>query len=153
MAPTRRSATGKGATGSDEAGFTLTELLVVLAIIGLLIVAAPALIKTALPSSQSLAAAHALADDLRMARGLAVARGTTIRVAFDEEHQTYRAGNGAARALPHHIRFAFAAPNAPRAIDFRPDGGARGGVVLGGEKPSQHRVSADWLTGRIAIDV
>jgi general secretion pathway protein H len=151
MTPTRRSATGKAATGS-EAGFTLTELLVVLAIIGLLIVAAPALIKTALPGSQSLAAARALADDLRMARGLAVAHGTTIRVAFDEEHQTYRAGNGAVRALPHHIRFAFTAPDAAREIDFRPDGGANGGRVLVGEKPSQHRVSADWLTGRIAID-
>ena len=146
MAPTRRFATG------SEAGFTLTELLVVLAIIGLLIVAAPALIKTALPSSQSLAAAHALVDDLRMARGLAVARGTTLRVAYDQEHQTYRAGNGAVRMLPHHIRFGFAGPDAAHEIDFRPDGGARGTVVLIGEKPSQHRVSADWLTGRIAID-
>src|SRR3569833_1503857 len=117
MAPTRRSE-----TGSNEAGFTLTELLVVLAIIGLLIVAAPALIKTALPSSQSLAAAHALVDDLRMARGLAVARGTTIRVAFDQEHQTYRAGNGAVRMLPHHISFGFAGTDAAHEIDFRPVG-------------------------------
>src|SRR3569833_891296 len=136
MAPTRPCA-----TGSDEAGFALTELLVVLAIIGLLLVAAPALIKTALPGSQSLAAAHALADDLRMARGLAVARGTTIRVAFDEEHQTYRAGNGAARARPYHSRCASAAPIAPLAIYFRPYGGARAALVLVGEKPSQHRVS------------
>ena len=64
MAPTRPFATGKAATGKSatgEAGFTLTELLVVLAIIGLLIVAAPTLLNTALPGTQSLAAARALA--------------------------------------------------------------------------------------------
>src|SRR5689334_19692424 len=114
MAPTRRSA-----TGSAEAGFTLTELLVVFAIIGLLIVAAPALLKTALPGTESLAAARALADDLREAHGLAVSRGETIRIAFDVEHQTYRSANGASRALPRHIHFAFASPTAAQEIVFR----------------------------------
>jgi prepilin-type N-terminal cleavage/methylation domain-containing protein len=147
MAPTRPCA-----TGSAEAGFTLTELLVVLAIIGLLIVAAPALIKTALPGTQSLAAARALANDLRVARGLAVSRGETIRVAFDVDHQTYRAGSGAPHGLPNNVRFGFASSEAPHEIVFRPDGGANNVTVLVGDKPSQHRVHADWLTGRVAVD-
>ncbi|MBL6940377.1 MAG: prepilin-type N-terminal cleavage/methylation domain-containing protein [Alphaproteobacteria bacterium] len=148
----RRRGKGYAEAAAAQAGFTLTELLVVLAIIGLLIVAAPALIKTALPGSQSLAAAHTLADDLRMVRGLAIARGQIIRVTFDEEHQTYRAGSGAARTLPHGIRFSFASERAARTIDFRPDGGASGATVLVGEQTQRHRVGVDWLTGRVAID-
>jgi type II secretion system protein H len=146
MAPTHQSATGR------QAGFTLTELLVVLAIIGLLIIAAPALLKTALPGTQSLAAARALADDLRLARGLAIARGQAVRVDFDTQQQTYRTADGVVHVLPHHVSFAFASASAPHDVTFRPDGGANGAVILVGARPTQHRVTANWLTGRIAID-
>jgi prepilin-type N-terminal cleavage/methylation domain-containing protein len=148
MAPIRRSRTGE----SREAGFTLTELLVVLAIIGLLIVAAPALLKTAMPGTQSLAATRALADELRMARGLAISRGTTLAVHFDDLHQSYRDADGAQHALPNHVGFAFPAAAAPRDAIFRSDGSSNGFAIFVGAPPARHRVTADWLTGRIAID-
>ena len=148
MAPIRRSRIGE----TREAGFTLTELLVVLAIIGLLIVAAPALLKTAMPGTQSLAATRALADELRMARGLAISRGTTLAVHFDDLHQCYRDADGAEHALPNHVHFTFAAAAAPRDAVFRSDGSSNGFAILVGAPPARHRVTADWLTGRIAID-
>ncbi|MEJ1968866.1 MAG: GspH/FimT family pseudopilin [Rhizomicrobium sp.] len=148
MAPIRPSRIGKSA----QAGFTLTELLVVLAIIGLLVVAAPALLKAALPGTQALAAARSLADDLRMARGMAVSRGTTVTVRFDPQRQTYlQSALHGTRVLPNHVIFAFDSP-APHAIAFRADGSSTGGVVLVGSGPQRHRVAADWLTGRITVD-
>ena len=146
MAPIRPSRTG------SQAGFTLTELLVVLAIIGLLILAAPSLLDKALPGTQSLAAARALANDMRLARGMAVSRGMTVTLRFDPARQIYvQSAQAGAHALPNHVRFALPPRAASDAIVFRADGSSSGGVVLVGQHP-QHRVAADWLTGRVSVD-
>src|ERR1700712_6082136 len=79
MAPIRPCAAGS----AREAGFTLTELLVVLAIIGLLLAAVPVLVQSAMPGARSLAAARGLAQDLRIARGQAIASGSATVVRFD----------------------------------------------------------------------
>jgi general secretion pathway protein H len=147
MAPIRPCATGR----RGEAGFTLTELLVVLAIIGLLVAAIPVLLRSAIPGTQALAAARSLANDLRLARGLAIARGATISVTFDPARQVYAvAPGGDVHVLPNHIRFALAQRGT--AIGFYPDGSSNGGAVFVGDGGTRHRVAADWLTGRISID-
>src|ERR1700712_933401 len=79
MAPSRPCAAGR----TREAGFTLTELLVVLAIIGLLVAAVPILMQSAMPGARTLAAAQGLAQDLRIARGQAIASGSATVVRFD----------------------------------------------------------------------
>src|ERR1700744_2905115 len=79
MAQTRPSRTGS----AGERGFPLTELLVVLAILGLLLAAIPVLLRSALPGTRSLAAARILADDLRAVRGGAIASGHGTSIAFD----------------------------------------------------------------------
>ncbi len=143
MAPIRRSATG------DDAGFTLVEMLVVLAIIGLVFAATPAILRTVLPGIRTLAAARALAQDLRGLRGEAIAGGTRAAVRFDARSQSYEAG-GRTHRLPGGVPFAL--PTATENIDFHADGSSSGGTVFVGEAGARHRVSVDWLTGRVTID-
>jgi len=148
MAPTRPCATGS----VRQAGFTLVELLVVLAIIGLLIAAAPIIMRSAIPSARSLAAARAFAQELRQTRGQAIASGNATAIRFDTARQTYLLEPGdRARTLPKTVRFSLPAQAATQ-IGFYPDGSSNGGTVFIGDGKLRHRVSIDWLTGRIGID-
>ncbi|HEY2034721.1 MAG TPA: GspH/FimT family pseudopilin [Rhizomicrobium sp.] len=142
MAPIRPSGTG-------EDGYTLVELLVVIAVIGLLLAATPTLLSAGLPGIRSLSAARAFALDLRTARSAALARGIETRVVIDQNKQSYRILPGnVEKRLPYGVGFSVAARDAAE-IDFFPDGSARGDTVTVGK---MHRVSIDWLTGRITID-
>ena len=140
-------------TGNSD-GFTLTELLVVLAIIGLIIVATPTLIQAALPGARATAAARALASDLRAMRAEAIARGAATRVVFEPLQQTFTdEPRHSVHSLPGGVRFGFAArDDAARAIVFYPDGSSSGGAVFVGNERFRHRVATDWLTGRVSVD-
>jgi general secretion pathway protein H len=133
---TRSSATG-------EAGFTLTELLVVLAIIGLIVAAAPAVLKNALPGTKSLADARGVAQELRIARGTAIARGTTTSVSFDAVHHSY---STSLSAKPRALAFTLDKPGLR--ILFYADGSSSGGTL----KVGSHRIAVRWLDGRVALD-
>ncbi|HXC56388.1 MAG TPA: GspH/FimT family pseudopilin [Rhizomicrobium sp.] len=149
MAPTRPCAAG---SPPREAGFTLTELLVVLAIIGLLVAAIPVLLQAALPGARALAAARTLANDLRATRGQAIAAGTATAVRFDASRQIYLLEPGdRARNLPNGVHFSLVSGKPPQ-IGFFADGSSNGGVVFVGDGPLRHRVAIDWLTGRVAVD-
>jgi general secretion pathway protein H len=152
MAPTRPSRTGSRPRRS-EVGFTLTELLVVLAIIGLLVAAVPMILQTALPGTRSLAAARTLAADLRTARGTAIAGGGATTVRFDAVRQLYLVEPGEhSHALANGVPFALPQARTTAQIAFYADGSSNGGTVFVGDTGHRHRVSIDWLSGRIAID-
>lgn len=119
-----------------DAGFTLLEMLVVIAVMG-----AALLLLTAFgpPRSHRLearGAAQQVAEAMREARGRAIAQGHTVTVTLPR--------------LPGWLAVSVQAP--PGGIVFAPDGSASGGqVVLDGDG-QESVISTDWLTGGVHID-
>jgi type II secretion system protein H len=64
----------------DDAGYTLTELLVVLAVMGLMVALAPPLLQSAQGGVRARAAAYHLAAQLQDAHDQAVDTGSTVQV-------------------------------------------------------------------------
>ncbi len=130
-----------------EDGYTLTELLVVLAIMGLIAAAALPSMFSAQPGFESKAVARAMADDFAAARQLAVATNNETRIVFRPDR--YRTlPQGPARLLPTAVSLRAAQGE----IDFFPDGSSSGGIVIVQSARARHRVVAHWPSGRITVD-
>jgi general secretion pathway protein H len=117
------------------AGFTLIEVLLVLAILGL--AAAIALPRFTKPIGLQLdAAARELTGAMRATRSAAIARNTSLVLMLDVERRSFTAPNGAPRNLPAEtqITLKLAEPEKETAsrggIRFFPDGSSTGGEVL-----------------------
>ena len=136
---------------SPSAGFTLVELLVVMAILGLVL----SLVAVARPRASALrldATARAMAATLRAARADAMLHGTEARVVIDAEARTY-GRPGDPRPLPADmaVDVGVAATERDRAggaFRFFPDGRSSGGSVTLGVQGRTVLVAVDWLTGQ-----
>lgn len=141
-----------------QAGFTLIELLIGLAILGLMLSAAPALLGKAVPGVEARGAAREMAAGLRAARGQAIASNRETAVILDVEGGVYRVeGEAKARRLPAGIGISLLTAEEQRLdastarIAFFPDGGSSGGRVRLAQAGRQYEVRVDWLTGRVAV--
>ncbi len=132
-----------------EGGFTLLELLVVVAVLGLLMAALPGFLATEPPGRE--AALRALRADLLAARAEAIRTARPVTVAFAPE-----AGEAAGRALPEGVR--LAAETRARdgegrpAVVFYADGSASGGRIALTDAAGTGAIAVHWLTGRVARD-
>jgi general secretion pathway protein H len=132
-------------SGRDINGFTLIEMIVVLAILGLML----GLVVSHGPvHSQRLdldATAQEIARSLRLARSRAIAQNRTVT--WLPMRGGYSLDGGPPRTLPADV-----ALTAAGAIGFAADGSSSGGLVTlrGGER--QIAIALDWLTGRVAIE-
>ncbi len=132
---------------ASNEGYTLVELLVVLAIIALLAAGAMPMLSTARPGLTAKAAARAVAEDLIAMRQEAIDRGAVQRFLLNPAAGRY----GARHAVPKGVVLSFAGP-ARNEIDFYPDGGSNGGTIFVAVGASRHRVSALWPSGRVTVD-
>lgn len=144
---------GRGA----DAGFTLFEVLVVLAIVGLVTaVVAPVLFR-GLAGTQARTVAYEVAAALRQARGEAVAQNTDVAVTFDLGRRAYAVERSRPRPVPDNVAIELYAASveqldtATGGIRFFPDGSATGGQVTIGDGEARYAVDVDWLTGRVSI--
>lgn len=143
---------------AGEAGFTLVELLVVLAVAGLLLLAAPALIEAARPNAQARVTALELAARLRSVRAEAIRIGRPVILVFDETQRRYMAASdGFSGRFPEgvSVRLVGLAPHLSSSVGkmvFYPDGSSSGGRIEVRSAHQHHHLVVHGLTGRIAID-
>jgi prepilin-type N-terminal cleavage/methylation domain-containing protein len=138
-----------------EAGFTLLELLVVLAIIGLL-ATLPKMAANA-PGPRLKAATQALVDELRATRAVALRERRQADLVIDLSHRRYGRSDGRIRNLPPGVSVqvfgdARSLDAGEAVVSFFPDGSASSAllrVFLGG---AEHRIATHWLSGRVAVD-
>jgi general secretion pathway protein H len=142
---------------SHSAGFTLIELIVVLAILGLALVLFTAY--RPLPSRGLSAdgAASQLVADLRLARSQAIATNSSVVVTLDLPAHQYRVGAGAVRRIPGELRIDLLTianeQQSERVADirFNPDGSSTGGRIVLTDDRRKIDIGVDWLSGRVRI--
>jgi general secretion pathway protein H len=143
---------------SARAGFTLIEMLVVLALMALIAGIAIPILGPGVSTAELKSSARKVAAGLRMAREDAVATRTDTRLVLDLEHRTFQIERDThVYALPRGLELKlFTAQNdiiseSVGAIRFYPDGGSTGGRVTLAAGERKFEVDVDWLTGRVAI--
>jgi len=141
--------------GSRDAGFTLIEMIVVLAVLGLvagLVLARGPQRSAALDMR---AATNAVAQVMRVARTRAIVSNRRVVVAFDPRAATLRIGTGAPRGLPAGVGMSVITTadlaGTQAGIAFLPDGSSSGGRVELANGARHAQVGVDWLTGRVSI--
>jgi general secretion pathway protein H len=143
----------------DARGFTLLELLVVMAIIALILAFIPGFVLRGQPGLDVDVAARAVGDALREARSQAVLRNREQVFALDVEERLFRAGERRAPVqMAKNIEVTFQTARSELMserigqIRFFPDGTATGGRI-GLTLDGRHaEVGVDWLTGLISVD-
>ena len=144
-----------------SAGFTLVELLVVLAMIALLVALARPMYSAAVPGARVRGEILDLAMSLRQSRNRAISSGRIIVAEFDTEHARYAIGPDIVE-LPASTQL-FAAQRGINPIqtlatddpivrlEFYPDGSSTGASVELRNTSASWRIDVDWLTGRIRV--
>ncbi|NVZ07653.1 GspH/FimT family pseudopilin [Allochromatium humboldtianum] len=139
-------------------GFTLVELLVVMAIAAVVMTAVPTLFSAAFPGLEMKSAARRTAATLRLARESAIRRGEETTVLVDlEQHRLTLAGYRAL-SLPERLSLRLDAASSELideqrgTIRFFPDGSSTGGRLVLSHDGHGYQIGVIWLTGRIELD-
>jgi general secretion pathway protein H len=138
-----------------EAGFTLIEVLVVIAILGLAAAILVARGPLRSPGLEARAAASEVAQTFRLGRSRAIAADRPVTVMLDPRSHRLLLDGALQPALPVWlpVTAVMADGTKPRLaiFGFSPDGSATGGTVALGLPGRRILVAIDWLTGRVEI--
>jgi general secretion pathway protein H len=139
-------------------GFTLLELLVVLALATLLIAIVPPLVGSAIPGVELKASARRVAAGLRLAREAAIRSGSDAAFTLDLEKRRFEVDGGYRPVtLPDDLDLKLEAAESQMqspqvgAVRFYPDGSSTGGRIVVARGDHGYQVGVQWLTGRIRL--
>lgn len=142
-----------------EAGMTLVELLVVLALIAIISAVAYPDFSRPRSSAEPKTAALRIAATLRDQRALAILRNANSQVTYDAELRRFSTLEGRPiESIPSDISVSFEAAKRRNsntsniALIFFPDGSSSGGTITLSSGTVEQRVTIDWLTGAILIE-
>lgn len=152
------SHTERSPTRPSDAGYSLIEMLVVLAIVALLVGVAPAAYNTARPGLQARAAAMETASQLRRTRAWAMSHAEDAVVRIDIAARRIEAPvPDGTLALPDGVGvFAYVADSEREGesiggVRFFHDGGSTGGRLKFTARDTAYQIDVDWLLGRITV--
>lgn len=141
-----------------NSGFTLLELLLVLAIAGLMTAIAVPNLQPMLARMQLQSAVQDVASGLRYARGQALISGRERTFLLDVEHHFYKlSAKHKSYGLPESVQLELftaeqeIADDAAASIRFFPDGSSTGGRVTLTASGRKRWVDVNWLTGAVII--
>jgi prepilin-type N-terminal cleavage/methylation domain-containing protein len=120
-------------------GFTLVELLIVIAIISIAALTAIPMMSSA-ASMQIRSAANMLAADLEYAKSLAISRAQYFSVVFDVGADSYQIEDQYGNVLPHPVRKGF-----NYVIDFQNDGRLDKVDIISVDFDTTNEVKYDYL--------
>jgi general secretion pathway protein H len=140
-----------------DAGFTLFELMVVLAILGLMATLVALRGPAASRNLTAKRAASELAEALKETRSLAIGLDRPVALTIDREKHSFAIGKQPARRLPGSFAISVATAageirnDAVADIRFEPDGSSTGGRIVLDEGGRVYRIAVDWLNGRVSV--
>jgi general secretion pathway protein H len=142
---------------ASQAGFTLIEMIVVIALLGLML----ALIGTRQSGGNATltieGAATELAGALRDARSEAIVANQPVSLLLDLRARAYRIDSQAPVALPDTLQVSLLTTtgevtrNDVGGIRFDPDGSSTGGRIDLSNGREAARIAVDWLSGQVSV--
>ena len=149
--------TAMSRAGDIRRGFTLVELLVVLAVLGLALTLVVPIGRNAWPVVAARSGAETIAAALREARSDAIARNREAVLIVDLDAHALRLNGGPPVSLDRDFGLALATGSEEvlgagvGQIRFYPDGTSTGGRVTVALEKKRLDVVVDWMTGRVRI--
>jgi general secretion pathway protein H len=141
---------------SRSGGFTLIEMLAVLAILGVALALVVAYRAPATSGLDLRGSAAAVAAGLRLARSEAILENHPVVFGLDLAGHRFRAGSAGPQPLPPGLAIELLTvagerrPGLAGDIRFNPDGSSTGGRITLAEGDRKIIVGVDWLTGRVS---
>ena len=141
-----------------HSGFTLLEMLVVLAMLAMVYALIPPMITVGGSTTELKAGARQVAAGLRNARSQAIVSRGEATLTLDVEARSFLlSGDSKSRKLPQQAEIGVYTAQgevtdaSTAAIRFYPDGSSTGGRVSLAMGERKYLIDVDWLTGQVEI--
>ena len=138
-----------------QSGFTLIELVAVVALIGIALGVISLSFSKSMNSAKVQAASRDLVAALRYTRGQAIVKNRQAALDLDMQNNTYQAPGKPLVKLPQDMRMTLLTADSEQTgassgrIRFFADGASTGGHVSIFAGQREWRVNVNWLTGQV----